>query len=45
MSKEKEAELLYKEYSSNHPSIHCNRFPSWKELKETEKQVWRDKIT
>ena len=43
-SLERQAVLLYNNYTSNHPTIHCNRFPSWSELTEAEKQNWYKKI-
>lgn len=34
------AKSLYMHYTDNHPTIHCNRFPSWEELDEKSKQPW-----
>lgn len=38
------ARKLYADYSGNHPTIHCNRFPAWQELTDADKQEWRDKV-
>lgn len=37
------AKKLYLTETSNHPQIHCNRFPSWDELTSEEKQSWVDR--
>lgn len=34
---------LYEKTTSNDPSIHCNRFPSWHELSEDTKDEWEVK--
>lgn len=34
------ARARYIEYTSNHPTIHCNRFPAWEELTQTQKDEW-----
>jgi hypothetical protein len=34
------AKNLYNQYTGNHPSIHANRFPSWEELDQKEKNSW-----
>lgn len=34
------ARQLYNQYSDNHPTIHCNRFPSWSELSKESKKDW-----
>lgn len=36
---ERQAKLMYMEYSGNHPTMHCNRFPSWDELDHEEKRL------
>lgn len=41
--KEAKAKELYNDYSSNHPTIHTNRFPSWSELSDLEKENWAKK--
>lgn len=38
------AKRLYSEYSGNHPTIHCNRFPSWDELSQAERDKWYAKV-
>lgn len=35
-----EARRLYNAYTSNHPTIHCNRFPAWEELDVTTRAEW-----
>ena len=35
------ARELYEKYSSNHPTIHCNRFPAWSELSDKGKEKYR----
>jgi hypothetical protein len=35
-----EARRLYNEYTANHPTIHCNRFPSWSELSAEDRTEW-----
>lgn len=30
----------YNEYINNHPTIHTNRFPTWDELREDQKEQW-----
>jgi len=40
---EDKAKKLYYEYTGNDPVIHSNRFPTWDELTEKERQEWRDK--
>lgn len=34
------ARQMYNEYSGSHPTIHCNRFPSWNELSADYKNEW-----
>ena len=34
---------LYDEYSGNHPTIHSNRFPSWSELTQAQRDEWNRK--
>lgn len=34
------ARKLYNAYTDNHPTIHCNRFPSWEELDAKERKEW-----
>lgn len=41
----KMAKQMYDEYSGNHPTIHCNRFPSWSELHNEDKEKWCAKAT
>lgn len=41
---ETEARKAYNAYTANHPTIHCNRFPSWDELTDQQKQDWIDKV-
>lgn len=31
---------LYSQYSGNHPTTHCNRFPSWSELTQAQRDRW-----
>jgi len=31
---------LYEAYAGNHPTIHCNRFPSWSELTHESRKQW-----
>lgn len=38
------AKALYEESINNHPTIHCNRFPSWAEMDAAARQVWYDKV-
>lgn len=35
------ARELYEKYSSNHPTIHCNRFLAWSDLSDKEKSKYR----
>ena len=35
------AKELYNKHTDNHPTIHSNRFPSWEELRESDKEEWR----
>lgn len=35
---ERIAQAIYKDYTANHPTIHCNRFPSWEELPDDQKE-------
>lgn len=42
-AEDKAAQALYSEYSGNHPTIHCNRFPSWSELTNEQRTEWRKK--
>lgn len=37
------AEALYIAFTDNHPTIHCNRFPAWRELSNAAKREWMDK--
>ncbi len=37
---EKMAQSLYSAHISNHPAIHCNRFPSWAELTNASRKHW-----
>ena len=37
------ARKLYNSFTDNHPTIHCNRFASWAELGEAERNTWRRK--
>ena len=37
------ARELYTRYTDNHPIIHSNRFPTWDELSESERNEWRVK--
>jgi hypothetical protein len=39
-----QAKALYNKETDNHPTIHCNRFPSWEELSESEKDEYRLKV-
>lgn len=32
----------YIAHTSNHPTIHCNRFPSWEELSQAERDKWNE---
>lgn len=32
----------YNQMTDNHPTIHCNRFPSWSELTDSQKAQWRE---
>lgn len=41
---DRQARILYNDYSSNHPTIHCNRFPSWSELTDDQKEPWRRRV-
>lgn len=34
------ARALYEQYTANHPTIHCNRFPSWNELTQDGQDEW-----
>lgn len=34
---------MYDEHSGNHPTIHCNRFPSWDELTQLQRDEWMRK--
>jgi hypothetical protein len=34
---------LYGHHAGNHPTIHCNRFPSWDELTQAQRIEWRKK--
>lgn len=34
------AKAAYIKYAGNHPTIHCNLFPTWAELTEEERQRW-----
>jgi len=34
------AKRLYELHTSNHPTIHINRFPTWEELDQNEKNKW-----
>ena len=34
---------MYDEYSGNHPTIHSNRFPSWNELTQLQRDEWMRK--
>ena len=38
---ENKAKELYYNSIGNHPAIHSNRFPTWDELMEREREVWR----
>jgi hypothetical protein len=33
----------YEEYSANHPTLHCNRFPHWHDLSEDQKRFYEFK--
>lgn len=32
------AKKRYEDRTNNHPTIHCNRFPSWEELTDAERE-------
>lgn len=34
---------LYVEATANDPVIHCNRFPNWEELSDSDKEPWIQK--
>lgn len=34
------AKKLYNDFTSNDPTIHCNRFPLWEELSEQHRNQW-----
>jgi hypothetical protein len=36
----RKARELYERETANHPTIHCNRFPSWDELTFQEREKW-----
>jgi len=38
------AELEYNMETENHPTIHSNRFPSWGELREKERERYRQSV-
>lgn len=38
---DKEARRLYQKHTDNHPTVHCNRFPTWAELSVVEQEEWR----
>ena len=40
---EQSGKSMYDEYSGNHPTIHCNRFPSWSELTHDQRDEWNRK--
>ncbi len=37
------AKKLYGLHTDNHPTMHCNRFPAWSELKDSDREEWREK--
>ena len=37
------AKKLYGLHADNHPTMHCNRFPAWSELKDADREEWREK--
>ena len=37
---EQSGKSMFDEYSGNHPSIHCYRFPSWGELRQSQRDEW-----
>lgn len=37
---EAEAKELYRKFISNDPLLHCNRFPSWRDLRDYQKATW-----
>lgn len=37
------AKKLYGQHTDNHPTMHCNRFPAWSELKDPDREEWREK--
>jgi hypothetical protein len=41
---DRQAKIMYDDHSANHPTIHCNRFPSWRELSEETKDAWRKRV-
>jgi hypothetical protein len=36
-------EDLYNKYINNHPTIHTNRFPTWKELDKEKREYYNSK--
>lgn len=41
---EQAAKAAYTAFTDNHPTIHCNLFPSWKELSDSERKKWIAKV-
>lgn len=44
IGKDDEAKKAY-EASTDDPVIHCNRFPAWSELSDSERDEWRRRVT